>query len=616
MNWAAHSLFLITGNQPPVATFTASCPAGQLKCTFDSTGTNDPDGSIASYSWDFGDGQSGAGTAPSHTYAGTGPETVVLTVTDNGGAVTSYTSVVNVVNASPVAHLSVTCPTGTLKCTLDAQTSTDDGTIAGYQWDFGDGSSLSTTNPTITHAYAAQGTYLAKVTVTDNLGASGVDSASANPTAGAHSPNIAFRSSASSAGVGSSASVTVPGNVVSGDVLVVVETVNSGSATSPTPAGWTLEGTKTNGSAMLSNVYAKVATSGDAGSPVAFTFGSSTKSALTLSAYSGASTTDLLGEVASATDSGTATHTTPTVNVATTGSWVLSYWADKSSTTPTSWTTPAGVTSRESAIPSQSSGAIAAQLADSAAALPSGSYGGLGATVNTTSTKGVTWTITIHPATTTTPPAGIAFRSSASSAGVGSSASVTVPGNVVSGDVLVVVETVNSGSATSPTPAGWTLEGTKTNGSAMLSNVYAKVATSGDAGSPVAFTFGSSTKSALTLSAYSGASTTDLLGEVASATDSGTATHTTPTVNVATTGSWVLSYWADKSSTTPTSWTTPAGVTSRESAIPSQSSGAIAAQLADSAAALPSGSYGGLGATVNTTSTKGVTWTITVNPGS
>ena len=59
---------------------------------FDTTGTADPDGSISSRSWTYGDGQSGS--ADSHTYTATGVYSATLTVTDNSGA--SATTVVPV----------------------------------------------------------------------------------------------------------------------------------------------------------------------------------------------------------------------------------------------------------------------------------------------------------------------------------------------------------------------------------------------------------------------------------------------------------------------------------------------------------------------------------------
>ena len=77
-------------NQPPTASFTTSCV--QLACTFDSSASSDPDGTIASTSWNYGDGTTG--TVANHTYTVAGSYTVTLTVTDNGGATASTTRTV------------------------------------------------------------------------------------------------------------------------------------------------------------------------------------------------------------------------------------------------------------------------------------------------------------------------------------------------------------------------------------------------------------------------------------------------------------------------------------------------------------------------------------------
>jgi thermitase len=71
-------------NQPPLASFTSDCQ--ELTCSFDASGSSDPDGTITSYTWAFGDGNGDSVAAPSHTYSGAGNYTVELTVTDNGGA--------------------------------------------------------------------------------------------------------------------------------------------------------------------------------------------------------------------------------------------------------------------------------------------------------------------------------------------------------------------------------------------------------------------------------------------------------------------------------------------------------------------------------------------------
>ncbi|HMO81030.1 MAG TPA: S8 family serine peptidase [Pyrinomonadaceae bacterium] len=81
-------------NQPPVATFTYSC--SDLTCSFNASGSSDPDGSITSYAWNFGDGSTGSGVTVNKTYASAGTRTVTLTVTDNGGASSSTSQSVTV----------------------------------------------------------------------------------------------------------------------------------------------------------------------------------------------------------------------------------------------------------------------------------------------------------------------------------------------------------------------------------------------------------------------------------------------------------------------------------------------------------------------------------------
>jgi PKD repeat protein len=72
------------GNNPPTASFTFNCT--DLSCSFDGSGSSDPDGTIQSYAWTFGDGDTGSGATVNHTYAGGGTYTVTLTVTDDDNA--------------------------------------------------------------------------------------------------------------------------------------------------------------------------------------------------------------------------------------------------------------------------------------------------------------------------------------------------------------------------------------------------------------------------------------------------------------------------------------------------------------------------------------------------
>ena len=67
-----------------MANFTFICT--DLTCAFDASTSYDPDGSITSYAWAFGDENSGSGATASHIYTADGTYTVFLTVTDNQGA--------------------------------------------------------------------------------------------------------------------------------------------------------------------------------------------------------------------------------------------------------------------------------------------------------------------------------------------------------------------------------------------------------------------------------------------------------------------------------------------------------------------------------------------------
>ncbi|MEM2129752.1 MAG: PKD domain-containing protein, partial [Candidatus Bathyarchaeia archaeon] len=89
-------------NIVPTAAFTWT--ANGLTVTFDASGSSDPDGSIVSYAWDFGDGTFGTGVNPTRAYAAAGTYTVRLTVTDNGGATDSEEKPVTVTlaNQAPV----------------------------------------------------------------------------------------------------------------------------------------------------------------------------------------------------------------------------------------------------------------------------------------------------------------------------------------------------------------------------------------------------------------------------------------------------------------------------------------------------------------------------------
>jgi PKD repeat protein len=87
------------GNEPPV-----SDPDGPYTgisgspVFLDGSGSVDPDGTISSYDWDFGDGVTGSGATPAHTYSAAGTYTITLTVTDDEGATNTATSTATITN--------------------------------------------------------------------------------------------------------------------------------------------------------------------------------------------------------------------------------------------------------------------------------------------------------------------------------------------------------------------------------------------------------------------------------------------------------------------------------------------------------------------------------------
>jgi LysM repeat protein len=78
---------------------------GEAFVVFDASGSTDADGSIETYEWDFGDGNSATETEASVTYGygEAGSYTATLTVTDNCGAMDEVTVEVTIVGPTPPA---------------------------------------------------------------------------------------------------------------------------------------------------------------------------------------------------------------------------------------------------------------------------------------------------------------------------------------------------------------------------------------------------------------------------------------------------------------------------------------------------------------------------------
>src|SRR6202007_690308 len=125
-------------------------------------------------------------------------------------------------------------------------------------------------------------------------------------------------------------------------------------------------------------------------------------------------------------------------------------------------------------------------------------------------------------------------------------------------------------------------------------------------------TYAAVNKVDLLVAAYSGVNATTPISAFASAGETvSRTTHTTPASTVANAGSWVVSYWADKSSAT-TTWATPAGQTQRSLSV-GTSSGRIPSSLTDTNAVVPTGARSGITATADSASAKATMWTIVLN---
>jgi PKD repeat protein len=131
------------------------------------------------YSWDFGDTNTGSGQNPTHSYTQDGIYTVTLTVTDHGTFTASDSLQVTVKNIPPQATATYSSPCSivlagdVLTFNADAVDSPSDMSTLTYSWDFGDGSTASGTPAT--HAYSMEGIYEVTLTVTDDDGAVGTD---------------------------------------------------------------------------------------------------------------------------------------------------------------------------------------------------------------------------------------------------------------------------------------------------------------------------------------------------------------------------------------------------------------------------------------------------------
>ena len=164
----SYSTPVTVGTQPPTATFTATTNGDDQPVEFDASDSSDPDGTVDSYDWEFGDGAAATGATVAHTYGDPGQYDVTLTVTDEDGATDTETQTVSVANLDPNASYVRSPETVTPgeTVTFDAAGSSDpDDGVAGYEWDLADGTTA--TGQTAATSYETPGEKQVTLTVTD-----------------------------------------------------------------------------------------------------------------------------------------------------------------------------------------------------------------------------------------------------------------------------------------------------------------------------------------------------------------------------------------------------------------------------------------------------------------
>ena len=166
----------ITSNESPVAViqFSPENPSAGDTVFFNGSLSNDPDGSIVEYHWDFGEGSLASGREAQHRFSSARNHRVTLRVTDDQGASHAVGGVVAVGANQP--------PTGAFTfspqdprvgdvITFDGRGSADpDGAIAAWRWSMGNG--IVREGPVVNFSYNSGRNYNVTLTVEDDQGSS------------------------------------------------------------------------------------------------------------------------------------------------------------------------------------------------------------------------------------------------------------------------------------------------------------------------------------------------------------------------------------------------------------------------------------------------------------
>ena len=167
------SLDPVAANTAPVAVVGGPYmgEAGTTEIQFDGSGSSDADDDALSFAWNFGDGGTATGMTPTYTYLAAGNFEVRLVVDD--GKTNSEPSVTSATISAPPMNLAPTANPGgpyngepgqPIEFSGAASSDPNNDELV-YSWDFGDGAMGS--GVSLTHAFAADGTYTIALTVSD-----------------------------------------------------------------------------------------------------------------------------------------------------------------------------------------------------------------------------------------------------------------------------------------------------------------------------------------------------------------------------------------------------------------------------------------------------------------
>ena len=193
---------LVVENNLPIANFLIS-PNPVLSwntVTFDARSSNDTDGNITEYSWNFQDnnGFVVGSDLENKIYQTPGNYNIVLRIKDNLGGISELSKVLTVANRNPTSVITYTSLSAKAPATLafDGSKSSDiDGFINAYEWTLTDSfnnlvSTSALVNPTFN--FQVEGQFILKLKVIDNSGASDTSQVNISITQADNIPPIAI----------------------------------------------------------------------------------------------------------------------------------------------------------------------------------------------------------------------------------------------------------------------------------------------------------------------------------------------------------------------------------------------------------------------------------------